>query len=137
MMPAELYHQRTIIEDTKKTNPMAFAIKLSHRFMSGVPDLLIAVPGHGHAFVEVKRVEANIDSESIRIGTTPLQRATLEAMRSAGLRAEVWVAIEDGADTRMLRVPPQVTKLQLDLRKLPRRKRGEGWPIIEFLQNPV
>ena len=136
-MPAELYHQRVIIEDTKKISNLTFAVKLSHRFMSGIPDLLLSVPGYQPVFVEVKKVDANYKKDTIKIGTTPLQRATMKAMTDSGLRCEVWVAVEDGADTRMLRVRPEMTTVQCDIRTLPRRKRGEGWPIAEFLSNPV
>lgn len=136
-MPAELYHQRTIIEDAKKISNLTFAVKLSHRFMSGIPDLLLSVPGYQPTFVEVKKVDGNWHKNTIKVNTTPLQRATMKAMTDSGLRVEVWVAIEDGADTYMLRVRPEMTTIQCDWWTLPKRKRGEGWPIADFLKNPV
>lgn len=111
-------------------------MKMSNHFMSGIPDLIIKVPGHDVIFVEVKKGEVDKDG-MVTVKTTPLQRQIMRKMGESGLRVEVWVVIEDDKELAMLRTVPEATKVLCRLDMLPRRKRGVGWQIEDFLRKPV
>jgi len=133
---SELNHQRIIINDFKKVFPGAFAIKMSHRFMSGIPDLLLKAPGHEVMVVEMK-VAKYRKTGYVPIETTLLQRQTMIAMEKAGLRCEVWVVVVDPSGTYMLRCPPEATRVECTLEFLTRKERGQPWPVDQFVNNPV
>jgi hypothetical protein len=135
-MASELNLQTQIMKDARNQIEGTFAMKMANHFLSGVPDIVIKAPGHGVVFVEVKKGTINKSGE-VSINTTPLQRQTMHNMMAAGLHSEVWVVIEDGQTLMMLRVHPEVTRASCDPAMLPRRIRGRGWPIEDFLNNPV
>lgn len=135
-MASELKIQSQIMEDAKSCSINAYAMKMSNHFLSGIPDLMIKLPDQDVIFVEVKKGEMSKEG-SVAINTTPLQRQTMRLMEKSGLRVEVWVVINDDGDLRMLRTVPESTRVMCDVKSLPRRKRGEGWAITEFLNNPV
>lgn len=139
-MSNELYYQRQILVDAKAVDPDAFAIKMAHKFISGIPDLMIKMPGHDVIYVEVKK-GVMTKTGTIKVDTTPIQRATMLKMEKSGIRCEVWVVIDKGYNgswPTMVRVPPDVTSVQVeDPSKLPARVRGTAWPIKDFLENPV
>lgn len=137
-MTSELNHQKKIVDDVHDQYPAAFAMKLSHHFMSGIPDLIIKVPGFPVIFVEVKKSTINTKGV-IKIGTTDLQRSTMKDMMNSGLNCEVWTVIEDDDGLpMMLRTPPEVTSVIVtDKNTLVKRKRGGKWPIENFLSTPV
>jgi hypothetical protein len=135
-MTSELKIQNQIMDDARKLRTDVFAMKMSHHFMSGIPDLIIKVPGYDVILVEVKRGEMGIDG-MVKVNTTALQRQTMKVMEESGLRVEVWVAIEDEKEMCMLRTVPEATRVVCRLDRLPHRKRGIGWQIEDFLNNPV
>lgn len=132
----ELTHQRKIIDDFKKAFPQAYAIKMSNRFLSGVPDLMLKAPGHDVILVEMKLTEYK-KKGYVNVDTTILQRETMRMMERAGLRCEVWVVVVDVTGLYMLRTPPEATKVECTLESLVKKERGQPWPIIEFVNNPV
>ena len=135
-MTSELKIQNQIMDDARKLRTDAFAMKMSHHFMSGIPDLIIKVPEYDVILVEVKKGEMGIDG-MVKVNTTALQRQTMKVMEESGLRVEVWVVVEDDGDMCMLRTVPEATRVLCRLDQLPRRKRGIGWQIEDFLKNPV
>jgi hypothetical protein len=136
-MTSELNHQSNIIKDVKDQFENAFAIKMSNRFQSGVPDLMIKVPKHPIMLVEVKKGEIN-KKGIVKINTTPIQRYIMQHMQKSGIRCEVWTIIEDNKDCFMLRTRPEITSvLIIEKTNLPLRTRGVKWPIENFLDNPL
>ena len=133
----ELAHQRKIIDDFKKAFPGAYGIKMSNRFLSGVPDLFLKAPGHDAMFVEMKVADYKKKGGFVNVGTTLLQRETMRSMERAGIRCEVWVVVVDASGTYMLRTPPEATKVECSLDSLVKKERGSPWPLIEFVNNPV
>lgn len=135
-MPSELNLQTQIIKDAKGQMTNVFAMKMSNHFLSGIPDLVIKLPTHDILFVEVKKGETD-NTGMVVVKTTPLQRQIMRSMEESGMRVEVWVIIETDAGPAMLRTVPEATRVVCNITKLPIRKRGIGWPIEDFLNNPV
>lgn len=137
-MSSELDHQRNIIKDVKDQFEDAFAMKMSNRFLSGIPDLMIKVPNHPVLFVEVKKGEIN-KKGIVKINTSPMQRYIMQHMIKSGIRCEVWTVIEEKKDAMMIRTTPEIESLlmMMDMNDLPRRSRGVKWPIEQFLNNPL
>lgn len=66
-----------------------FAHKLSHRFIVGVPDLFVQLPGtppYPAIFLEAKIRSMPIRLESFRLDVTPLQSRFLRRACAAGMR---------------------------------------------------
>lgn len=139
-MSTELYYQRQILVDAKAQDENVYAIKMAHRFLSGIPDLMIKMPGHDVLFVEVKKGDVG-KTGKVKIDTTALQRSTMATMGRAGFRCEVWVVLPKASSDRwprMLRTSPDMTVVQLhDVDALPARARGEPWDVRSFIENPV
>lgn len=136
-MSSELYYQRQILNDVKEIDPKSFAMKMAHKFLSGIPDLMIKMPGHDVVFVEVKKGKPG-ERGVMKVGTTALQRSTMAKMVASGVRCEVWVVIDkyDGSWPAIVRVPYHVESVRLEKGTvLPLRKRGERWPIMEFIKD--
>lgn len=60
-----------------------FARKWASEYNIGVPDIIGAYKDLGPFFMEVKLFNANIKDK--KIGTTPIQRHTMEQMEAAGM----------------------------------------------------
>lgn len=136
-MSSELYYQRQILVDVKEADPKAFAIKMSHRFLSGVPDLMIKMVGCDPIFVEVKKGKLT-DKGILKVGTTELQRNTMAKMVASGFKCEVWIVIDkyDGVWPAIVRVPHHVESVKVEKGTvLPLRKRGDRWPVLEFVKS--
>lgn len=133
---SELAHQRKVIDEFKKAFPGAYGIKMSHRFLSGVPDLLLKAPGHEAMFVEMKLADYK-KKGYVNVETSILQRETMAKMERAGLRCEVWVVVVDATGLYMLRVPPEATRVECSLESLAKKERGQSWPMTYFVNNPV
>lgn len=97
----ELKFQKKIIDEVKRFNRLSYAIKLNNRFLAGVPDLLIKVPGYDPLFVEVKVGKMSRD-HVVKIGTTAIQRSTMKKMEQSGLKTAVWTLVENGASPFIL-----------------------------------
>lgn len=98
-MPDEIIYQRYIVKSVNQNG--GYAVKLSNKVMSGIPDLLLKCKVWTQPQIwEVKRVECSwlsvmgeADPRPIRIGTTPLQDKTLRDMNSAGVHAAILVIL--------------------------------------------
>ena len=127
----ELHFQSQVIDDIIGYNPKSWAIKLAHRFLAGIPDLLIKVPDYDALFIETKVTRPT--KNGIKVETTPLQRATMHMMNRAGLKVAVWVLV-DGVG--IVRCTYDVTTIKRWDNALT-RVRGKGWPVEELLTNPT
>jgi len=137
MSSPELKFQRQIIEDVDKAHPHAFAIKMSNRFLAGIPDLLIKVPKNEIVFIEAKVAKVKVKTSAIDVNTTGIQRAILKAMESAGISVAVWVLVDAGEKSGIFRCHWSVTSATIDVDKLIYRPRGQRWPIDELISNPI
>lgn len=73
--------------------------KLSNRFLVGVSDLLIKLPGREAALIEVKLAKfhpATKPDHEFDLGVTVLQREFLKKYHEAGMRAGVLSFVEHG-----------------------------------------
>ncbi len=61
-----------------------YALKLSHRFIVGVPDLLICMPGYPAMLIEVKDLGVVTDKFDLKVPVTPKQREELKKFNEAG-----------------------------------------------------
>ena len=128
-MISELHFQNQILEDVVNYNPKAWAIKLAHRFLAGIPDLLIKVPDHDVLFIETKIAKPT--KNGIKVETTPLQRATMQMMNRAGLKVAVWILVDE---VGLVRCTYDVTEMKR-WNNVVTRVRGKGWPIEELITN--
>lgn len=92
-MPDELHYQRVIVTNVKQYG--GYAMKLSHAYLAGIPDLLLKLREWDQPEVwEVKRVAVTNPARSIiTINTTVLQRQTLDDMRKSGMRVGILVIL--------------------------------------------
>lgn len=128
-MISELHFQNQILEDVVNYNPKAWAIKLAHRFLAGIPDLLIKVPDHDVLFIETKIAKPT--KNGIKVETTPLQRATMQMMNRAGLKVAVWILVDE---VGLVRCTYDVTEMKR-WNNVVTRVRDKGWPIEELVTN--
>lgn len=127
----ELHFQSQVIDDIIGYNPKAWAIKLAHRFLAGIPDLLIKVPDYDALFIETKVTRPT--KNGIKVETTPLQRATMHMMNRAGLKVAVWVLVDGIGIVRCTYDVTDIKKWDNALTRV----RGKGWPVEELLTNPT
>jgi len=127
----ELHFQNQVIDDIIGYNSKSWAIKLAHRFLAGIPDLLIKVPDYDPLFIETKVTRPT--KNGIKVETTPLQRATMHMMSRAGLKVAVWVLVDE---VGIVRCTYDVTTIKRWDNALT-RVRGKGWPVEELLTNPT
>jgi hypothetical protein len=132
----EVEHQRKVIQDFKAAFPKAYAIKMSNRFLAGIPDLMLKAPGHDILFVEMKVTDYK-KKGFVNVDTTRIQQETMAKMGMAGIRCEVWVVVTNDDDLYMLRVPPEATRVECSLVSLAKKEKRGPWPIVEFINNPV
>jgi hypothetical protein len=91
-MPDELHYQSEIVKAVNHSG--GYALKISHRYLAGVPDLLLKPKEWTHPqFWEVKRDDLPVPFRPLRIKATPLQRKTLRDMKSAGLQVGILVVL--------------------------------------------
>lgn len=116
--------------------------KLSNRFVSGIPDLLLQLPGMCTRIVECKCAVLPVKlTTPIKLELTALQRRTLRDMRAAGAFAGWFLIVTTTHD----RNPPcywvltganpdveTVTRQEIDQFGLI-KKRGSPWPISKML----
>lgn len=89
----EVDYQKKIIDAVNSQG--GYGLKMSNRFLAGVPDLLIHLRPYPTAVVEVKMLTSPVNLDTpMQLGhsITPLQRSTLLRMRKAGLMTG-WVGI--------------------------------------------
>ncbi len=137
-MATEVYYQSQVIKDTLFTCKGAVAFKMAHRFISGIPDLLIKVPEYPVILVEMKLVKFNsLKTRSIKVQTTELQRRFMQDFEMAGIHCEVWIVIEGGKNPEMIRAPYNSERVDLEEKSIVVRERGQKWPIMKFLSEPL
>ena len=140
-MASELTLQRKLIEETNRLG--GYAQKLSNRFLVGVPDLLLHLPGLPTAFIECKlEVLPARPTTPIKINLSPQQRAVLKKMQAADMVAGwcVFVANKSGSNPDWYWIlygrDTNVTELRQGcLAGFETRKRGEPWPVKTIIRN--
>lgn len=112
-----------------------FGVKLSHRFIVGVVDLLIQLPGLPTALIEVKFDRVLTRSRVQRLALTPHQRAFILNVQGAGGHSGWVLAVQVpgkpggaylacGTDSRATRATvPQMERM-----------RGGPWPVREIVE---
>jgi hypothetical protein len=131
----ELDVQGLIVKDCKEQG--GYAIKLSNRFVAGVPDLLLAMPMVGSAFAEVKLLKG----ESTVVLVTSLQVLTIKKMQKAGIHAGIMAVRSLGEGNYALYIACLMDEDIFRIRgyKQLTRRKGEPWPIgdvIRLLMRP-
>lgn len=140
-MPDELYYQRQIIKDFKQIWPNGYAMKMSHKMLGGIPDLMLKTPFHPLLMVEVKLIKEVPKSGRIKIAATPLQRKTMEDMAEAGINCQVWLVLENLGDWKgpfILTVHAQAEEVTVRVgpNHMPNmfsRPRGKLWPLMNMI----
>ena len=111
-----------------------FAYKASNRFLIGVPDLFIQMPGFPSCQIEVKKLDKYPKSGVIPVDLTAHQRNHLCRLQEAGGYGGWLVAVKDGrdwiifahADTRMEKIRNSGKVFDM----LPQLKsHGKPWPV--------
>lgn len=97
---SELRVQRQIIEAVRFHGGVAF--KQSNRFLAGLPDLFIKLPGLQAAMVEVKWSPKINRLRRVGVNLTPLQRKYLRDLRQVSMNA-FWIVVgKQSLDTWMV-----------------------------------
>jgi len=78
----EVAAQTLIVKSVKKHGGYAF--KLANRFLIGVPDLLIQLPGLIGALTEVKMNHWPVLAKYVKLGISPQQAVSLRSWEEAG-----------------------------------------------------
>lgn len=81
-MPNELWFQRQLIEAAKALG--GYGQKLSNRFISGVPDLLLQVPKNRTILAEVKQKLITDSTRLVTVNLTKLQYDKLHRHQKSG-----------------------------------------------------
>jgi hypothetical protein len=134
-MKTELQFQDDIIKAVRKEFPEAYAIKNSHRFLAGIPDLLIHTEDYGAYAIEIK-LASMTRKGTIKVDTKGIQRATMKAMQRSGMKVAVWTLVQNRElpfivqseyDDVEVEVNDYNTVIKLD----------RAWPIMEMMVWPV
>ena len=99
-MVKEVDHQRDIKDSVIRQGGYSF--KMSNRFLIGVPDLYIAMPGFPVVLLEVKRNDDYATSGKaghLRDDLTEKQKSTLSKVWAAQAYAGWFVIVREGKDT--------------------------------------
>lgn len=98
----ELQSQKLIVDAIRQGG--GFAIKLSHRFLVGVPDLMLQLPKWGTSLWEVKIQDAK-SSGIAAVKMTPLQYQFLRDYAEAGGRCGLVSILRTPGETYIEVVP--------------------------------
>lgn len=81
----ELEAQKIVVDAVTEAN--GYALKMSHRFLIGIPDLLIKLPDRPTMVLEAKVHECAVfkSETEFRLEATALQERELRLMRTAGM----------------------------------------------------
>lgn len=115
------------------------AFKSNNRFLIGVPDLSVQLPGLAHCFIEVKYMRNGfIREKEAPLDLTPHQRRFIVDHVEAGGCAGWCMVVALGNDAYALdssmRVPSSGI-LHLDHSHWLIKKRGERWPIEQVVKS--
>ena len=110
------------------------AFKMSNRFLVGVPDLFVVLPGQPGCIIECKRDDwPTLGSTRIRAEATPKQASNIAKLRKAGQIAGLCVMVEMGDGSCLILAQPgadPIDTTQHDaLTHGYSKTRGEKWPI--------
>lgn len=104
--PIETELQQLIVDACKEFGGKA--VKLNNRFIIGVPDLLVQLPGHPAFFLEAKRQLVSPKTRELifNLDVTVKQKQFLSEWYHAGMRANgvVSFTVERGGDVRSARM---------------------------------
>ena len=134
-MTREVDIQSQLIRDARTAG--AFAYKTSHRFLIGVPDLFIQMPGFPACQIEVKKLDGMPKSGVIRVDLTPHQRRHLLNLHVAGGFGGWLVVVKEG-ETWYGFVGTDSKSCAVTVGEWPFtviKRRGEHWPIKSILQH--
>lgn len=135
MRLTELKFQQQLIDDIKKHHRESYAIKVNHRFLAGIPDLLIKHPHYSPMFIETKLGKVGRDG-IIQVGTTGVQRNTMRMMARSGLIVAVWTLVQnENHDFIVQSKWDAVHAVPGDDNVVSRV--GKTWPIERLLNLPV
>lgn len=112
-----------------------FATKMASSYGSGIPDLLLALPGVGSCFAEVKLLTKSYDIVLI----SPIQTVVMRKMQQAGIRVCVVAVRNTDKNGRYdVYVSSRTDATKLDGNYLRFVKAfGQKWPIEEIIREAV
>jgi len=138
-MTTELSIQSSLVKEAFALG--GYALKMSNRFLVGVPDLLVHLPASPTVIVEIKLAVAPTRlTTPISVDLTVQQRYTLQKMQKAGVKSGwcLFVANKSGRnpDYHSVFVSTDLTRTHVLISELNfTRKRGDQWPIQRICQN--
>jgi len=133
-MVKEVDHQRDIKESAVREGGYSF--KMSNRFLIGVPDLYIAVPGFPVVLLEAKRNDDYATpgkAAHLRDGLTEKQKSTLSKVWAAGGYACWFVIVREGNDTLGYLGGPGFEEAKVWFR----RQERKHWPVKDIVATSV
>ena len=146
-MARELNEQSNIIKSVKAAG--GYARKLSHRFMIGMPDLLVALPPFAPCLVEVKDLGKVVDEFDRQLDITPKQADELRRIsepyeqyhtvyaywRRTGM---VMVHVVHRGEHRLVALPRRATRLTHAYEQNPEcwvaREKGGSYDVAKLLE---
>ena len=134
MKTTELKFQQQLIDDIKKSHRESYVIKVNHRFLAGIPDLLIKHPHYPVMFVETKLGVVG-KSGKVKINTTGIQRSTMDRIGRSGITVAVWTLVQ-GDNEFILQSSWSSTEVEVHDRIVVSRI-NRKWPVDRLLKWPV
>ena len=101
-----------------------YGIKLQNKFLAGIPDLFLALPGVGMAFVEVKLRGGQL---------AKIQQVTIERMQGAGVPAGWCVVQHVGGGAASIWAGTSASGVNIAGTPLLKVRGGE-WPIADIIR---
>jgi hypothetical protein len=112
-----------------------YAYKANNRFLVGILDLVVLMPGHFAQFIEVKYQSIPNRGNTARLSLTPHQQDKIKKITEAGHVAG-WVMVvgAKGEYNLVMGCEPHKAGHVLSLDGSTFKKRGAPWPIAEIVQ---
>lgn len=101
----ELHYQNVVRKALSRSGSGGFCMKCSNRFLIGVPDLFVSIPGVGNGFLEVKLTNITPGSKKVTLKVSPMQAFMLRKIDKAGTTVGVLSFMRRGCDTFILIKP--------------------------------
>ena len=126
---SELKFQRALIKELKEIQGHGW--KSSNQFLAGIPDLVMIHPDYPACFIETKvvKVDQMFNGKIIPIKTTPLQKANLRKIQSAGGMAGI-VVLVDHRWPQYLYITADIDMPHFKFGEHPHIQRRRGWPYL-------
>jgi len=122
---SELDFQTMVLKAFRAKFDSVYACKLAHKYLAGIPDLMVVLPNKPVMFIEMKMVDEPKKSTIVKVATTELQRNTMQKLHDAGAYVRVWVVVKQ---TGQIHVCHYLSTL-LDISR-PGWDRTKGtWPV--------